>query len=84
MKTIMTEIEYYELLRRGRQGHYPRVLTTDGYKFGQEYHANHDGWRADDYVIAYISRSDDWPTYKEATKKRIAIKKQILAQEATK
>jgi hypothetical protein len=42
MENIMTETEYNEIVKNGRRGEYPRVLTTDGYKFGQEFHGNND------------------------------------------
>jgi hypothetical protein len=82
MKNIMTETEYNEIVKNGRRGEYPRVLTTDGYKFGQEFHGNHDQWRADNTIIKHISTSDFWPTYREATKLRIQVKKRIEAAAA--
>jgi hypothetical protein len=82
MKNIMTETEYNEMVKNGRRGEYPIVLTTDGYKFGQEFRGNHDQWRADDTIIKHISCSDFWPTYREATKLRIAVKKRKLAAAA--
>jgi hypothetical protein len=82
MKNIMTETEYNEMVKNGRRGEYPRVLTTDGYKFGQEFHGNHDQWRADNTIIKHISTSDFWPTYREATKLRIQVKKRIEAAAA--
>ena len=82
MKNIMTETEYNEMVKNGRRGEYPRVLTTDGYKFGQEFHGNHDQWRADNTIIKHIATSDFWPTYREATKLRIQVKKRIEAAAA--
>ena len=82
MKNIMTETEYNEMVKNGRRGEYPRVLTTDGYKFGQEFLGNHDQWRADNTIIKHIATSDFWPTYREATKLRIQVKKRIEAAAA--
>jgi len=82
MKKIMTETEYNEMVESGKRGEYPRVLTTDGYKFGQEFRATHDQWRADNTIIKHITNSDFWPTYREANKLRIHVKKRAEAAAA--
>jgi len=62
------------------QGHYPAVLTTDGSDYDIEYRANHDGWQADDTIIADLSCSDDIPSFIECERRRRAVKKGIFSE----
>lgn len=75
---VATKKEYYELVKTGSRGEYPRVLTSNGISFGQEYHDNYDQWRPDDTIICRITCSDDWPTFREATEMRRTLKRKQI------
>jgi hypothetical protein len=56
------------------RGNYPAVLTTDGISYEIEYRANHDGWKANDTIIAHLSCSDSIPSFSECERRRKAVK----------
>ena len=79
-KSVMTKNEYYELIKQGGRGHYPRVLTTpDGLIFRQEFKDNYDQWKPDGVVLCTVRSSDDWPTYGYATARRREIRKEYFS-----
>jgi len=75
---VATKKDYEELVKTGNEGTFPRVLTTDGINFSQEFRDNYDQWRADNTIISFVSNSDDWPTFRMATERRRAVKKRRL------
>lgn len=56
------------------EGHYPAVLTTDGFGYAVEFRNNYDGWRPNDIAIAWLDNSDSLPSFSECERRRRAVR----------
>ncbi len=81
MNRVDKKSDYEDVIKNGMRGEYPRVLTTDGYTFDEEFLDNYDQWEPNGVIIEKIRYADDWPTFREATRRRILVKKGLRGED---